>query len=176
MVVAATMFRSLAASVALPASTFVGRDDDVAALSALLGESRIVTLVGPGGIGKSRMSAHSAAGVSRATPDRTRARPLSKPYLVSIFEAPPGAVCACRGRLEEVSRFGLLETRNSAHFAGTQDIAPPAHNLNPFTTLPVGPSVWQLGRLLFLFECAPDGTLPKQRPFKHGLGPTADFR
>ncbi|MGI9644197.1 MAG: BTAD domain-containing putative transcriptional regulator [Ilumatobacteraceae bacterium] len=47
--------------VVLPASAFVGRDDEVDALSALLGTERIVTLVGPGGIGKTRLSRHGAA-------------------------------------------------------------------------------------------------------------------
>lgn len=50
--------------VVVPASAFVGRDDDVAALSALLGDARIVTLVGPGGIGKTRLSTHAAAAVA----------------------------------------------------------------------------------------------------------------
>lgn len=50
--------------VVVPASSFVGRDDDVAVLSARLAESRIVTLVGPGGVGKTRLSIHSAAAVT----------------------------------------------------------------------------------------------------------------
>jgi predicted ATPase/class 3 adenylate cyclase len=51
--------RSLARTVAnLPAqlSTIVGRDADVAAVRALLGDSRLVTVTGPGGMGKTRLA------------------------------------------------------------------------------------------------------------------------
>jgi predicted ATPase/DNA-binding SARP family transcriptional activator len=51
-----------ARTITLPASAFLGRDHDVAALLGLLGESRIVSLVGPGGVGKTRMALHTAAG------------------------------------------------------------------------------------------------------------------
>lgn len=47
--------------VAVPASTFVGRDVELAAVTELLGDSRIVSLVGPGGVGKTRLAMHSAA-------------------------------------------------------------------------------------------------------------------
>jgi predicted ATPase/DNA-binding SARP family transcriptional activator len=39
----------------------VGRDDDVRDLTRLLGEARLVTLVGPGGVGKTRLAAAVAA-------------------------------------------------------------------------------------------------------------------
>src|SRR5712692_11273217 len=38
-------------------TSFVGRDDALDALKALLGHSRMVTLAGPGGAGKSRLAA-----------------------------------------------------------------------------------------------------------------------
>src|SRR5580704_13650378 len=53
---------------ALPAarSSFVGRERELAELAALLRQSRLVTLIGPGGAGKSRLAAealrHRAAG------------------------------------------------------------------------------------------------------------------
>jgi len=47
-------------------SSFVGRERELAELAALLRESRLVTLIGPGGAGKSRLAAealrHRAAG------------------------------------------------------------------------------------------------------------------
>ena len=41
-------------------SSFVGRDDDVAAVTALFGESRLITLTGTGGIGKTRLAVRVA--------------------------------------------------------------------------------------------------------------------
>ena len=50
----------------VPALTsFVGRDGEVAEVAALLGEYRLVTATGPGGVGKTRLAcevAHRAAG------------------------------------------------------------------------------------------------------------------
>ncbi len=43
-----------------PAGLFVGRDADAAALSDLLAPGRLVTLVGPGGVGKTRLAQHVA--------------------------------------------------------------------------------------------------------------------
>jgi predicted ATPase len=47
----------------LPAelSSFVGRDDELTELVTLLGFSRLLTLVGPGGIGKTRLALKVAA-------------------------------------------------------------------------------------------------------------------
>jgi predicted ATPase len=52
-----------------PVSSFVGRDDDVAALVRLLGEVRMVTLWGPGGVGKTRLALELAAAVGDRYPD-----------------------------------------------------------------------------------------------------------
>ena len=43
-----------------PASSFVGRDDECEHLVALLEKTRIVTLVGPGGVGKTRLAIEAA--------------------------------------------------------------------------------------------------------------------
>ncbi|MEW1836518.1 BTAD domain-containing putative transcriptional regulator [Nonomuraea angiospora] len=50
---------------ALPArlTSFVGRDADVAAVSALLGSARLVTLLGPGGAGKTRLALEVARSI-----------------------------------------------------------------------------------------------------------------
>ncbi len=49
-------------------TSFVGRDTDLARVSAMVGESRLVTLTGPGGSGKTRL----ATEVGRALLDRMR--------------------------------------------------------------------------------------------------------
>ncbi|GAA3256520.1 BTAD domain-containing putative transcriptional regulator [Nonomuraea helvata] len=53
----------------LPArlTSFVGRSEDVSRLNVLLGRARLVTLVGPGGAGKTRLAVEVAAGL--AVPD-----------------------------------------------------------------------------------------------------------
>ena len=50
--------RDLAAPRALPrpVTSFVGRDEDLAAVTARLGRARLVTLHGPGGVGKTRLA------------------------------------------------------------------------------------------------------------------------
>jgi non-specific serine/threonine protein kinase len=50
-------------------SSFVGRRHEVAEVKRLLSGSRLVTLTGPGGVGKSRLAARVALTVRRAFPD-----------------------------------------------------------------------------------------------------------
>jgi predicted ATPase/DNA-binding CsgD family transcriptional regulator len=52
-------------------SSFVGRRTDLRQARRLLGGSRLVTLVGPGGVGKTRLAARLADEVSRVFPDGT---------------------------------------------------------------------------------------------------------
>ena len=52
----------------VPVTSFVGRDEDLAAVTGLLGQARLVTLHGPGGVGKTRLAvevAERAAGSYR---------------------------------------------------------------------------------------------------------------
>jgi predicted ATPase/DNA-binding SARP family transcriptional activator len=74
------------------ATSFVGRDQDLAQIGALLAEARLVTLVGPGGVGKTRLAAELAAGWQ--APDGG--------WLVELAEIRdpadvPEAVCAALG-------------------------------------------------------------------------------
>ena len=57
----------------LPAerSSFVGRRRELAELRGLLSEGRLVTLVGPGGVGKTRLALRGAAELKRSFPDGT---------------------------------------------------------------------------------------------------------
>ena len=47
----------------LQMTEFVGRDDELAAIAKLLGRSRLVTLTGTGGVGKTRLALQAAAAV-----------------------------------------------------------------------------------------------------------------
>lgn len=52
-----------------PTTTFVGRERELAALAAALQETRIVALIGPGGIGKSRLATRACFDLLHAYPD-----------------------------------------------------------------------------------------------------------
>jgi predicted ATPase/DNA-binding SARP family transcriptional activator len=52
-----------------PASSFVGRDDELAQVAALLQEHRLVTLTGPPGVGKSRLAVEVARAKQSEFPD-----------------------------------------------------------------------------------------------------------
>ena len=58
------------------ATSFLGRDDEIAEVSELLGSSRLVTLTGPGGTGKTRLSLQVAASVVDRYPDGVTFVPL----------------------------------------------------------------------------------------------------
>ena len=49
------------ATLRVPLTSLVGRDDQVAHVQALTGENRLVTLTGPGGVGKTRLTAEVAS-------------------------------------------------------------------------------------------------------------------
>ncbi|MGF7233505.1 MAG: AfsR/SARP family transcriptional regulator [Frankia sp.] len=50
-------------------TSFVGRDDEVARIARSLGEGRLVTLVGPGGAGKTRLAGEAVAPIVDEMPD-----------------------------------------------------------------------------------------------------------
>jgi predicted ATPase/DNA-binding winged helix-turn-helix (wHTH) protein len=54
-----------------PATATIGRTDDVERVLALLGEARIVTLLGPGGVGKTRLAVEVALRCSTDAPSDT---------------------------------------------------------------------------------------------------------
>jgi predicted ATPase/DNA-binding CsgD family transcriptional regulator len=100
--VAAGPGTGLAASPRLPAplTSFVGRDGERAALAAALDTSRLVSAVGPGGIGKTRPALAVAADVADRFGGTRYADlvPVTDPALL------PAAVLACLGADESSSR------------------------------------------------------------------------
>jgi predicted ATPase/DNA-binding SARP family transcriptional activator len=87
---------------ALPVSSFVGREADLATVAAMLAERRIVTLCGPGGVGKSRLARHAAAAVADRYDDGVLA--------VDLADTRPDAVeatVAAALRLTEAGPGGL---------------------------------------------------------------------
>src|SRR6201997_3532670 len=55
----------------LPVETtgFVGREAELARLTALLGQARLITVTGPGGVGKSRLALRAAAAAAASFAD-----------------------------------------------------------------------------------------------------------
>ncbi|MEV4458557.1 BTAD domain-containing putative transcriptional regulator [Microbispora sp. NPDC049633] len=63
-------------------TSFVGRDDDVAAVAALVAGHRLVTLTGPGGSGKTRLATETARTMLAELPDGA--------WLVELASVPAG--------------------------------------------------------------------------------------
>ena len=69
-------------------SSFIGRENDIAEVKRLLGQNRLVSLVGAGGIGKTRAALQVAAGLLDLHPDGV--------WLVELGSiSDPGLVAAC---------------------------------------------------------------------------------
>lgn len=63
------MGRRVSGNLPAEVTSFVGRDDDVAAARKLLGGTRLLTLTGVGGVGKTRLSRRVGEAVQRVFPD-----------------------------------------------------------------------------------------------------------
>jgi predicted ATPase/DNA-binding SARP family transcriptional activator len=68
-----------------PATSFVGRTGDMAILTELLETTRLITLLGPGGVGKTRLAVEAASGLTDRFPDGiwlVELAPIRDPALV----------------------------------------------------------------------------------------------
>ncbi|MET7766879.1 BTAD domain-containing putative transcriptional regulator [Streptomyces sp. NPDC005393] len=91
-------------------TSFVGRQTEIGAIRRDLGRARLVTLTGPGGSGKTRLSEEIAATVTAGYPDGVwiaELAPLDHPSAV------PGAVLSAVGRRETTLLASGLEGRTS---------------------------------------------------------------
>ncbi|WML80089.1 BTAD domain-containing putative transcriptional regulator [Streptomyces sp. VNUA74] len=80
-------------------TSFVGRDADIESLRADLATARLVTLLGPGGAGKTRLSQEAAEGVGDTAPDGVWLAELAP---VDDPDAVPEAVLTALGARETV--------------------------------------------------------------------------
>jgi predicted ATPase/DNA-binding SARP family transcriptional activator len=71
-----------------PSTSFVGREDELGQVAALLHEHRLVTVTGPPGVGKSRLAVETARSLEHEFPDGT--------WLVDFARAAGGAADAVR--------------------------------------------------------------------------------
>ncbi|WP_312885664.1 ATP-binding protein [Streptomyces physcomitrii] len=99
-------------------TSFVGREADIEAIRADLGRARLVTLLGPGGAGKTRLSQEAAEAVADSVPDGiwlAELAPVEDPAAV------PGAVLTALGARETVlAGAGAQELRALAERHGDE--------------------------------------------------------
>ncbi|WP_103509037.1 BTAD domain-containing putative transcriptional regulator, partial [Streptomyces sp. SM13] len=96
-------------------TSFVGRDTDMAALREDLGRARLVTLLGPGGAGKTRLSQETAEAAADAWPDGVWLAELAP---VDDPDTVPEAVLGALGARETVLRGAGAEELRVADRTG----------------------------------------------------------
>ncbi|MGK5558820.1 BTAD domain-containing putative transcriptional regulator, partial [Actinomadura kijaniata] len=105
---------ALRARLPVPVTDLIGRDTDIEALRALLTGTRLVTLTGPGGAGKTRLAAETAAPLAATVPDGVWFVPLAA---VSDARDIAPAVLAALGATEIVRPETLAATRPADRLA-----------------------------------------------------------
>ncbi|MCX5406425.1 winged helix-turn-helix domain-containing protein [Streptomyces sp. NBC_00335] len=90
-----------------PVSSLVGREEAVTRVCAALGAGRLVTLCGPGGVGKTRLALAAAARLEEAHPDGVWFVELAGAQSASVAEA----VAAAIGMREDDAGGGSVEDR-----------------------------------------------------------------
>ena len=115
----------------VPVSSFVGRGDDLDRVVAAVARCRVVTLCGPGGVGKTRLATHAAAALAARYPDGVVVVPFGDggppdvgPLLAAALRLTDPAGARLVDRVVEVLALGrrLLVLDNCEHVA---DVAAP---------------------------------------------------
>ncbi|NYI05824.1 AfsR/SARP family transcriptional regulator [Allostreptomyces psammosilenae] len=98
--------RTVPGNIRLPLTSFVGREEDLAALHRALTTARLVTLVGPGGSGKTRLSLHAARALADSPDSGPAADGAWFAPLAALDDgtAVPGAVLSALGLRDTVLR------------------------------------------------------------------------
>jgi predicted ATPase/DNA-binding SARP family transcriptional activator len=117
--------RSLVPRLGVPGNSFVGREAEIGRAIALLDRSRLVTLTGLGGVGKTRLAVHTAADVAAAYPDGVYLCELARvthsdavvPALASILHVEERAGRSVTDRIIEFlqTKHALLVMDNCEH-------------------------------------------------------------
>ncbi|MFI1247792.1 AfsR/SARP family transcriptional regulator [Streptomyces anulatus] len=100
-------------------TSFVGRDSDMAALRDDLGRSRLVTLLGPGGAGKTRLSQETAEAAAEGWPDGVWLAELAP---VDDPDSVPEAVLSALGARETVLRGAGAEELRATDRTGADPL------------------------------------------------------
>ncbi|MFE4454487.1 BTAD domain-containing putative transcriptional regulator [Streptomyces sp. NPDC056796] len=101
-------------------TSFVGREADIAGLGEDLTRARLVTLLGPGGAGKTRLSQEAAEAVASSWPDGVWLAELAP---VDDPEAVPEAVLGALGARETVLRGAGAEGLRAAERSAGEPLA-----------------------------------------------------
>jgi len=86
------------------ATRFFGRSAEIAAIRDAVGRSRLVTLTGPGGVGKTRLAIHVARALGSSFPDGVFLVPLSGLHDDRLL---PSTVAAALGLPEQAAQAGV---------------------------------------------------------------------
>ena len=85
----------------IPATPFLGRDEELAVVTTAIAESRLVTLTGPGGTGKTRLAIQAAAEVAEAFPDGVWWVSLTSVRDATLVRSGIAQALQAKGELEE---------------------------------------------------------------------------
>jgi len=110
---------SIPTNLPIQLTTFIGRQAEIAEITGLLSRAepvRLVTLTGPGGIGKTRLSLQTAIGLSHLYPDGiwfVDLAPLSSPELVPQTVASTLSVAGTPGQTSEEVLMAFLRAKHT---------------------------------------------------------------